>query len=129
VRAVVFKSTNSDRTMISRPILEECERYSRKPNAKITAEEIRRILLTISPEIIDIGPVPDVDELKKMYSIRDPKDLPILYSADMTDSVILVTDDKDFETAEGIKAEIMGLLRYIYEDDFKDRDSHKTRRI
>ena len=115
--------------MISRPILEECERYSRKPNAKITAEEIRRILLTISPEIIDIGPVPDVDELKKMYSIRDPKDLPILYSADMTDSVILVTDDKDFETAEGIKAEIMGLLRYIYEDDFKDRDSHKTRRI
>ena len=52
------------------------------------------------------------------YDIRDDDDLKILYSVNMTDSVILVTKDDDFKgNVAGIKARIMDPKSYFYEKD------------
>jgi hypothetical protein len=77
----------------------------------------------LNVDMVKIKPIPSNDELKKRgYNIRSEKDLKILYSVDMTDSVILVTSDDDFRgDVKGINAEIKSPENYLYEKEKKKR--------
>lgn len=124
-KKVVTKSTTDDRLMLTDVIYEECLRYADKPKARATKEEMTVGLKGITPHIIDISPVPPDSELMKKYKIRDQKDLKILYSVDMTDSVILVTMDDDFSDVKGMKAKIMNPAEYL-RDDGKKKNQKKV---
>jgi len=119
VKKVVTKSVTDDRLMLTDVIYEEVMRQADKRKARVTREETDLKLRELSPEIIDISPVPSNEELEKRYKIRSLKDLKILYSVEMTDSVILVTLDDDFTDVKGLKAKIMRPGEYLFEDKKK----------
>jgi len=125
-RKVVTKSVTDDRLMLTDVILEECITFADKPKGKklgLTKEKIDSELNELSKNIINISPVPSEEELKRKYRIRDRGDLKILYSVEMTDSVILVTWDDDFTDVKGLKAKIMKPPEYLNESKKK----HKRR--
>ena len=119
-KKVVTKSITDDRLMISDVIYDECVAYAKRPKARVTEAEIAKTLKELGP-IINISPVPSDSDLLKKYRIRDAKDLKILYSVDMTDSVILVTMDDDFTDVEGLKALIMDPPQYLREKGGKKK--------
>jgi len=104
VRRAVLKSILEDRLQLTDIIFEECVNRKRKSINK-TCTEIAESLLELPVEIIVLNPIPSVKKLAEKYYIRDPDDLKILYSADMTDSVILVTDDHDFNDINCLKSQ------------------------
>jgi predicted nucleic acid-binding protein len=122
VRKVVIKSVTDDRLMLTDVIFAECQKYADKHESRTTKDEMSRKLKELSPEIIDISPVPSNDELKKRYKIRDLEDMKILYSVEMTNSVILVTLDDDFSDVKGLKAKIMRPGEYLYEEKGKNEN-------
>jgi len=120
VKKVVTKSVTDDRLMLTDVIFDECLRHTERRKARVSKEEMSGMLKELSSEIIKITPVPSNEELAERYKIRDKKDLKILYSVEMTDSVILVTYDDDFfDNVEGVKAEIMYPADYLREDERK----------
>jgi len=115
-KKVVMKSITDDRLMLTDIIMDECLSYARSPRAKVTTAEMKEKLKEISDHIIELKPIPSVKELAERYRIKDINDLKILYSVEMTDSVILVTYDDDFRHGvEGIKARIMHPKKYLNE--------------
>jgi len=110
---VIIKCRTQDIPMLTDIIADECLKRARKPNSRVSASAMNMILNEISFEIMELKPIPSADELAKKYKIRDKRDLKILFSADMTDSVIIITQDKDFfEGVEGIKARIIDIYEY-----------------
>jgi len=117
VKKVVLKATSEDRLMLTDIIYDECLKYECKRKTKASKGEIAMKLKELGP-VIKISPVPSNEELLKKYRVCDLNDLKILYSVDMTDSVILVTYDDDFMgDVRGIKAEIMRPDNYLYEEE------------
>jgi predicted nucleic acid-binding protein len=115
VKKIVLKAVNEDRLMLSDVIYDECLKYGDKRKAKVSREEIAAKLRELGP-VIRIKPVPSGEELLKRYSMRDAEDLKILYSVEMTNSVILVTYDDDFTgDVKGITARIMRPEIYLYD--------------
>ncbi|MCL2032012.1 MAG: PIN domain-containing protein [Methanomassiliicoccaceae archaeon] len=127
VKKVVTKSVTDDRLMLTDVIFDECLRYTDKRKSRTTKENMSMKLRDVSPKIIDISPVPSTEELMKKYKVRDLDDLKILYSVEMTDSVILVTLDDDFTDVEGIKAKIMRPEQYLFEE--KDKNKRRAERM
>jgi len=82
--------------MLADIIVEECLRRAIKPKSRVSIIEMRERLKEISSDIKVLRPIPSFRELSEKYNIRDKKDLKILYSADKTGSVIIVTQDRDF---------------------------------
>jgi len=118
VRKVVIKSVNEDRLMLTDVIYAECLKHADGRKARISKEEIAAKLKGICPELIRITPIPPEDELAERYRIRDKTDLKILYSVEITESVILVTYDKDFfGDVWGVKAEILRPGDYLCEKE------------
>jgi len=101
--------------MLTDVIFAECQKYADKRGSRTSEEEMSRKLKELSPEIIDVSSVPSNEELKKKYKIRDLEDMKILYSVEMTNSVILVTLDDDFSDVDGLRAKIMRPGEYLYE--------------
>jgi len=126
-KKVVTKSTTDDRLMLTDVIYQECLKYTRGKNARVTKEEMSGKLKMIAPEIISISPVPSEKDLMKKYRIRDKNDLKILYSVDMTDSVILVTVDDDFSDIEGLKAKVMRPTEYLFEQEKVKRTTKRRK--
>jgi hypothetical protein len=118
-RVVITKATTEDRLMLTDVIYNECLNFARSKKNKrgITEEDIAAKLAELNIDIIPVGPVPDPSELRKMgYRVRHDRDLKILYSVNMTDSVILVTRDDHFKgDIKGIKAKIMNPKSYVNE--------------
>jgi len=125
VRKVVTKSMTDDRLMLTDVIYEECLKYANKKNSRATRGYISQELKSVQPNIIDISPIPSDADLLKKYKIRDKTDLKILYSVDMTDSVILVTMDDDFSDVEGLKARIMEPKEYLTDKGKKEKPTKK----
>ena len=124
-KKVVIKSVTDDRLMLSDVIFEECLRHADGKKARATREEIASKLLEISPEIIQISPVPPTEDLLMRYKIRDLSDLKILYSVEMTESVILVTMDDDFSDVTDLKAKIMRPGDYLFEKNGRERKKQR----
>ncbi|MCL2712515.1 MAG: hypothetical protein FWD37_04495 [Methanomassiliicoccaceae archaeon] len=99
---VIIKCKTCDIPILTDIIVDECLKRARKPNSKTSTQTMKEKLNNISPSIIELKPIPSVEELMKKYNIRDKRDLKILYSADKTDSVILITQDKDFLTVSKV---------------------------
>ena len=116
-KKVVTRSITDDRLMLTDIIRDECLAYTRKPGARVSWKTMDEKLKQICQDVIELKPIPCMNELLKKYKIRDPKDMKILYSVDMTDSVIIVTYDDDFLDGgvEGIKARIMHPKDYLEE--------------
>jgi len=68
------------------------------------------------PDVVYIELIP-LEQLKERYSMRDDSDLEVLYSADMTDSQIIIASDHDFHDpnnpVKGVKAKIMWPDEYL----------------
>lgn len=110
---VVRKSVSYDKLMLTDVICEECMRFAER--GKVSREEISQKLKGLT-EIIYLQPIPSNEELTKIFKIRDPDDLKILYSVKETGSEILVTYDKDFfDNVEGIETEVKHPDKYLYE--------------
>jgi len=118
VKKVVTKSVTDDRLMITDIIADECLAYTDKQQAAVSRSVMWKKLKELCPQIIELKPMPSVKELQRRYKIRDVKDLKILYSVEMTDSIILVTYDDDFfDGVEGVKAKIVRPVDYLHEGD------------
>jgi len=91
----IEKSTTDDQMMMTNIIYAECLQQTKKQNSPKTEAELKEQMRQHLPDPTHIDLPPDT-ELKKMYTIRDDKDLKILYSAEATRSEVLVTGDKDF---------------------------------
>jgi predicted nucleic acid-binding protein len=120
-RVVVTKAVTEDRLMLTDVIWDECLDFANKKRGRkigITKEAIATKLRELDAKVIPIKPVPSNDELRAMgYDMRDIGDLGILYSVNMTDSVILVTKDDDFMgDVKGIQAKIMDPKSYVNEE-------------
>lgn len=118
VRKAISKSITVDQLMLTDIIVDECKGYSVKPKALATEEQIMEKILSLNVDVILLKPIPDDEELTKKYKIRSRKDLKILYSADMTQSVIIVTNDEDFKDIGGLDIKIMNMVQYLYEEEF-----------
>jgi len=116
LRCVVMKCISEDIPMLTDVIVNECLNYTRKPHSKVSYALMKERLNDISADIIELEPIPSAEELEKRYKIRSRKDLRILYSAETTESVIIVTQDHDFNDVGGISAKIMGPEGYLYEE-------------
>jgi len=116
-RRAVKKCIASDTPMITNIITKECLRYALKSKGKISKSEMKRKLKEISKDIIVIDNIPPDEELEKRYKIRSKKDLKILYSADVTDSEIIISKDDDFfDDVQGIKAKIKKPKEYLIDN-------------
>ena len=112
-KRVIIKCRTVDIPMITDIIVDECIRRTRRSKSKATTSEMIEELNNITLDIIKLKPLPPIEELAERYKIRDKRDLQILYSADMTESAIIITQDKDFfANVEGIKARIMSIYEY-----------------
>ena len=120
VKKVVTKSITDDRLMLTDVIYEECLKYADKRKSKTSKDEISEKLTILSPNVVKISPIPPDEELLKKYKIGDTNDLKILYSVEMTDSVILVTYDDDFSDIEGVRAKIWSPVEYLYENEIEE---------
>jgi predicted nucleic acid-binding protein len=113
----IIKCKTHDIPMLTDIVADECLKRARKPRSRVSISTMRTRLNDISSEIINLKPIPSIGELKKKYKIRDVRDLKILYSADITDSVIVITQDKDFFAGvDGIHAKVMDIYEYDKED-------------
>jgi len=120
-RVAVTKAVTDDRLMLTDIIWDECLGFADKKSGKkanVSKADIAAKLKGLGLKVIPIKPIPTDDELKaRGYRIRDNKDLKILYSVNMTESVILVTRDDDFDgNVKGITAKIMDPMNYFHED-------------
>lgn len=129
VAAVVYRSKfmpkvldrirSKDELIVSNIILFQCTRQALKSKCPLSSEEIRKAVLDICPDVVEIELVP-VEDLRMRYSIRDESDLETLYSVDMTHSEILVTGDDDFfdekNPPKGVKVRYMRPNEYLEED-------------
>ena len=130
IAAVVYRSKlmprvldsikSRDELIISNIILFQCTRQALKSKCPLSAGEIRRAILNICPDVVEIDIVP-VEDLRLRYSMRDDSDLETLYSVDMTRSEILVTGDDDFfdekNPPKGVKVRYMRPREYLEEGD------------
>jgi len=124
VKKVVTKSTTDDRLMLTDIIADECIAYTDKPRANVFKDIMWKRLKELCPHIIEVRPMPSAEELQRKYKIRDLKDVKILYSVEMTNSVILVTYDDDFfDGVEGVNAKIVKPVDYLYEAEDDERDN------
>lgn len=126
VAALIYKSSTlrnvletvkeKDEMMLSNIILFQCKRQSKKRNCPYTSEEIEKMIRDIFPDVVRVDLVP-LEVMKALYRIRDDDDLEILYSADMTDSEIILSSDRDFfdksKPILGINAKIMNVNDYM----------------
>lgn len=129
VKKVVTKSNNDDKLMITDVIIEEWKRYCNNPDANFTKKDVKRTIKRLNPTVVLVKPLPSDEELAERYKIRDGSDFAILYSVDMTDSEILVTYDDDFFAigVEGIEAEILDPVAYLYEKEIKSGEYKPSR--
>ena len=130
IAAVVYRSKlmprvldsikSRDELIISNIILFPCTRQALTSKCPLSADEIRRAILNICPDVVEIDIVP-VEDLRLRYSMRDDSDLETLYSVDMTRSEILVTGDDDFfdekNPPKGVKVRYMRPREYLEEGD------------
>jgi predicted nucleic acid-binding protein len=114
LRCVVVKCVSEDIPMLTDAIVKECLCYTRKADSKISYTAMKRRLSEISSNVIELEPISE-EELEKRYRIRAKKDLIILHSAEVTGSVIIITQDHHFNDVEGVKAKIMHPKEYLYE--------------
>jgi len=121
IRKAIAKAVEKDRLMLTDVILDEAMAYEQKDRTgKYDAETIRARLTGIAGDPIVISPIPDILDLKKMFEIDDEDDLKILWSAQMTNSVIIVTSDRHYFHVSGVRARILRPDEYLYEEDFPE---------
>ena len=117
---VLDKIRRKDNLIVSNIILFQCTRQALKAKCPLDAEQIRRAVMEVCPDVVEIDIVP-VEELRRSYSMRDDSDLETLYSVDVTKSEILVTGDDDFfdrkNPPKGVKVRFMRPREYMEEDD------------
>jgi predicted nucleic acid-binding protein len=126
VAAVIYGSAKSrelidtvkakDELVMTNIILLQCTRQGRKKKCPISEREIERRVREMCPDVVYIELIP-LEQLKERYSMRDDSDLEVLYSADMTDSQIIIASDHDFHDpnnpVKGVKAKIMWPDEYL----------------
>ena len=121
IRKAIAKAVEKDNLMLTDVILDEAMAYERKDTTgRYDADAIRVKLIEIAGAPIIISPIPDVIDLKKMFEIDDEDDLKILWSAQMTNSVIIVTSDKHYFHVSGVSARILTPDEYLYEEEFPE---------
>ena len=128
VRKVFAKAKNQDDIQMTDIIWDEAVAFSKKLDTAFSEEQIKAFLANISETVIQLKPLPELEELVKKYKIRDSNDLQILYSAEMTKSVILITRDKDFDDAEGLDIELMDMVKYLYEHEIPEKKLLRRRK-
>lgn len=115
------KVRDKDNFVLTNLIYDQIIRQGFKPKSPLDANEIRLALKDLGVEVIEVDPreLAILETQKgKEYFIRHDPDYVVLLSANETDSVILVTGDKDFYDApvRGLKkAVIMRPKQYVYE--------------
>lgn len=122
VKAVVTKSIRDDSIMITDIIRDEVLSYADKHGSRLSREDLQRGIDSLDVPVIVLSPPPSKTELQRRYGIRDINDGKILYSVEMTDSVILVTYDDDFFDGRisGLDVEVMDPTFYLYESDIRN---------
>lgn len=122
VKSVVTKSVRDDNLMITDIIRDEILAYADKKDSRLSREELQKGIDSLDIPIVMLTPPPSKEELQRKYGIRDISDGKILYSVEMTDSVILVTYDDDFFDGRisGLNVEIMDPVFYLYETDIRN---------
>ena len=125
----IQKIVDEDRLMLTDVILHEAEDFADKKKSRgLTREGIRSKLVLLAGEPIVLEPIPSDEELGRIIEIEDPKDRKIVYSSNMTDSVILLTSDHHFYRVVGLKARVLKPDEYLYEDEFpEDYDRNQGR--
>ncbi len=95
--------------VLSSYIIKEVEDVTKRkfPNK---VEDIEKFLYKLPYEM---EYVPSKIDIKTIPNIRDCKDMPILYSAIVSDVDILITGDKDFEDVEIERPEIMTAIEFL----------------
>ena len=115
-RDVLDTVNECDQLMMTNIILFQCTRQGRKKKCPVDSEEIERRVREICPDVKYVEIIP-LEQLKTRYYIRSDKDYETLYSADVTDSEILLTSDNDFYDPErpvkGIRAKILRMDDYL----------------
>lgn len=115
-RNVLDTVKECDELMMTNIILFQCTRQSRKKHCPLDSEEIEKRVREMCPDVRYVEIIP-LEQLKRRYYIRSDKDYETLYSADVTDSEILLTSDNDFYDPErpvkGIHAKILRVNDYL----------------
>ena len=119
VRNAINKAKEIDQIMLTDIIEEEVINFADKPQGRAinaTRESMRNGITQITTHIIALKPIPSNEELAKKYQIRDWGDLKIIESSERTESEFLITYDRAFLKAKGVKAKVGRPEHYLYED-------------
>lgn len=109
LKELLIKICDNHTLVLSSYIIEELEEVvNRKfPNKKMS---LRKFLYQL-PYELNYTPLDVINNLE--IEIRDPKDLPILNSAIVSDVDIFITGDKDFEEVQIEKPVIMTAIEFL----------------
>ena len=103
MRGLIDKITSDHEIVLCSYVIDELhEEIQRKwPDTK---NDLEKFLTNLPFEMIYTPKSPDIDDL---FTIRDPDDEKVLYSAIISDVDILLTGDKDFADIEIERPEIL----------------------
>ena len=116
VCAVFDKVREADTLVVTNQVMDEIYRLDLSGEG-IYRDDVTRALKKLKPSLVFVVNPGDAD--LERYSIDDPRDKPILYSADMVNARVILTNDKAWfrNNVSGVNAEIMDLLGYLYHDE------------
>lgn len=107
-KVVEVASAQSNRLVLSTFVVDEArDVVSRKWPARSLDLEIYLALLDYDTIVTPRTPDPG------LFEIRDPKDYPVLYSAVLDGSDVLVSGDKDFEGVEAGGVEVLTPAAFV----------------
>lgn len=109
LKQLLTKICDNYSLVLSSYIIKEVEDVTKRkfPNK---VEDIEKFLYKLPYEM---EYVPSKIDMKMIPNIRDVKDMPVLYSAIVSDVDILITGDKDFEDVEIERPEIMTVIEFL----------------
>ena len=115
VCAVFDKVRESDTLIVTNQVMWELYHIDIGP--KYGATEITHALRRLKPKTVFVVNPTDYDLTR--YTIDDPKDRAILYSAHMANAGVILTNDKAWfrSNVSGLDAIVMDLLGYLYQDE------------
>lgn len=108
----------SDTLVVTNQVLDELYRIDL--SKKTTTGDITKAMRRLNPALVFVRNPSESD--LRMFTIDDPNDRKILYSADKVNAAIILTNDAAWfrDNVSGVDAQVMDLMAYCYQDKIRD---------
>ena len=119
VCTVFAKVMEADTLVVTNQVLDELYRIDLS-DKKVTSKDVTKAMRKLKPTLIFVRN-PSKSDLE-LFTIDDPEDRKILYSANKVEAAVILTNDRAWfrDNVSGTDAEVMDLMAYLYQDKIRD---------